>query len=159
MKKNLLHILPAFFFFFIAFSLINFTQGLMLKQDGIESFSYVAIFFAALVVAKVLILVDHFPVFNLFIEKPLIYNIFWKTFLYTIASIFVRFILRFHTIIDYPYLLGSVYSFRQTINLTIFWTVQIWYLLLFFIFAFCREFFEHYGPSNVLNVLFIDRRK
>ena len=47
---------------------------------------------AALVVAKVMLLADLLPFVNRFPEKPLIYNVVWKTLIYVLAALVVHYL-------------------------------------------------------------------
>ncbi|MDQ3624923.1 MAG: hypothetical protein M3463_20990 [Verrucomicrobiota bacterium] len=47
---------------------------------------------AALVIAKVVVITDHFAAVNRFPDKPLIYNVVWKTVIYFVAWLLMRYL-------------------------------------------------------------------
>jgi hypothetical protein len=46
----------------------------------------------ALLVAKVVLIADNLPVINRFPEKPLLYNVAWKTTIYVLAALVVHYL-------------------------------------------------------------------
>lgn len=82
--------LPAVLFFFAAFNLMRWIENLFLEDSGVPPGSFVNASIGALVVGKVLLIVDLFPVVNAFGGRPLIYNTLWKTFLYSLGALLFR---------------------------------------------------------------------
>ena len=91
-KRELLEVVPPAFFFFVAFNVITFTKRLMLEQYGIEFSGFVAATLGALIVAKVVLIADRIPFINKYPDKPLIYNVVWKTVIYVLVALVVRFL-------------------------------------------------------------------
>ncbi len=91
-KHEVLQVIPPAIFFFIAFQVIAFTQALMLEQYGIRVTTFITATIAALVVAKVVLIADMIPLINRFPEKPLMYNVAWKTLVYNVVALFVRYV-------------------------------------------------------------------
>ena len=79
-------------FFFITFNLIALTSVLNLKQYGISISAFAAATFGALVVGKVVLITDKLPFVNRYPDKPLIYNVVWKTVIYSVAALLVRYV-------------------------------------------------------------------
>src|ERR1035441_1571561 len=78
--KHLVHeLIPVVGFFFVTFQLLALTEALMLKQYGISVSAFLTATVMALVVGKVVLIADHFPLVNRFPTKPLSYNVLWKT--------------------------------------------------------------------------------
>ena len=71
--------LPPTIFFFIALHLVAFIRILMLKGTGIPFGTSVSVTVAALVLGKSVVIADLLPIINRFPEKPLAYNVVWKT--------------------------------------------------------------------------------
>ena len=147
LRRGLLHTLPPFIFFFTIFYLLNVTWGLMLKEEGISKFSFSTVLVASIIVAKVFIIIDNLPFTNTFSSKPLIYQTLWKAFLYGTGTFIIRFL-------DYliPFLWSSKSFtagfgyFIAEVNWTRFWTIQLWFYLLLFVFVFSREVVVAIGP-------------
>ena len=91
-KDELLEIIPPTIFFFVAFNVITFTKRLMLEQYGIKFSGFVTATVGALIVAKVVLIADRIPFINKYPDKPLIYNAAWKTAIYVLVALVVRFL-------------------------------------------------------------------
>ncbi len=63
----------------------------MLEQYGVQVTTFVTATIAALLVAKVVLIVDMVPFVNRFPEKPLMYNVAWKTAIYMAAALLIRY--------------------------------------------------------------------
>jgi hypothetical protein len=91
LKHEMRELLPVMVFFFITFQLLAVTQSLMLEQYGIRVSAFLTATVMALVVAKVVLIADHFPIVNRFPDKPLSYNVVWKTTIYFTAALAFRY--------------------------------------------------------------------
>ncbi len=91
-KHELLEIIPPTIFFFVAFNVITFTKGLMLEDYGIKFSGFITATLGALIVAKVVLIADKIPFINKYPDKPLIYNVVWKTVIYVLVALVVRFL-------------------------------------------------------------------
>lgn len=148
-------IIPAVIYFFLAFCLFNITFGMWLKELGLRIWSLAGIVIAALIVGKVMLIVDNIPFLNLFAGKPLVYTTLWKSFIYTFASFLIRLLERFiplirqhHDIgVAWGYLVGGVFWPR-------FWVIQIWCFLLFLIFVVNQELIKGIGWERIRKMFF-----
>ena len=153
-KKELFHVLPIFVFFFLAFNFVNLTEALMRKKEGVRAFSFLLVFIAASVVAKIFVVIDHLPLVNAF-RQPLIQHVVWKTFLYGTASFLVRYLNRL-----IPFLISkepltiSYQQFTAAVNWPLFWAIQIWYFVLFFLFILGRELTLVIGVPKIRQIFF-----
>jgi hypothetical protein len=148
-KRELLEIIPPTFFFFVAFNVLTYTKKLMLEQYGIEFSGFVTAAVGALIVAKVVLLADRIPFINKYPDKPLIYNAAWKTVIYVLVALIVRFL---------EYLIPHWWKYRDLSvaldrlwNETIwphFWAIQIWLVCLFFVYVSFREFARAVGEER-----------
>jgi hypothetical protein len=91
-KHEILGAIPPVIFFFIVFQLLAFTRALILIEYGIQVSIFLNATIAALIVGKVVLITDKLPMVNQFPNKPLIYNIVWKTFIYIVAALLVRYV-------------------------------------------------------------------
>jgi hypothetical protein len=155
LKQEFFSVFPAFVYFLIVFNILNFSENLFLKKHHLSTqFDFISIFFVAAIIAKILIVINHLPFINLFPKKPLIFNILWKTFLYELSCIIVRFM-----ILVFPYFvwinpLSSFMSALTYIDLNTFLAVQIWYLIFFFFFVVIQELFNRLGKKHFLQLFF-----
>jgi hypothetical protein len=155
LKHELLEAVPPAIFFFIAFHLIAITRGLMAQQYGIELATVMNATIAALVVAKVVLLADLLPVINRFPEKPLIYNIVWKTLIYQVAAIFVTYLERLWEFYrEYGSFTSANEHMAEEIVWPHFWAAQMWLLVLFLLYCTLRELARYMGGTRMRAMFF-----
>src|SRR5438128_9436082 len=94
LKKEFFELLPPTIFFFVALHIVAFVRVLMLKGTGISPLSSVSIAVAALILGKAVLLADMLPLINRFPNKPLIYNVSWKTLIYLVMSALIHYLER-----------------------------------------------------------------
>ena len=160
LEHELRELIPVTVFFFVTFQLLALTQSLMLEEFGIRVSDFLTATVMALVVAKVILITDHFPLVNRFSHKPLSHNVLWKTAIYFVASLAV------------PYVEHLIHFWRQTGNFgeanprlfdeivwPHFWGIQLWLLILLLVFCTFRELVRALGSERVIAMLFHDRLK
>ena len=148
-KRELFEIIPPTIFFFVAFNVLTYTKRLMLEQYGIKFSGFAAATVGALIVAKVVLIADRIPFINKYPGKPLIYNAAWKTLIYVLVTLVVRFL---------EYLIPHWWHYKNLgvaldhlWNETIwphFWAIQIWLVCLFFVYVSFREFARAVGEER-----------
>jgi len=150
-KREFFHILPVFLFFFVTFLLIDMTETLMTKREGIVPFSFGQVLLAALVISKVFLVLDHLSFMNAFSKKPLIYSIAWKTMIYFLVSLIIRLLDR---LIPYLWTTESPNfpEFATKFNWPRFWAIEIWFLVLFLHFVTSREFKKSLGSAKIRKI-------
>jgi len=160
LKHELRQLMPVILFFFVAFQLLALTERMMLEQYGIRVSVFLAATVAALVVAKVVLIADHLPVINRFPEKPLIYNVVWKTAIYFIASLAIRYVER---LIDSWRHAGSLAEANRRLFDAVvwphFWGVQLWLLVLLLLYCAFRELVRALGRDRITRLFFYDPRE
>ena len=82
LKEEFFALLPPTIFFFVALHIVMFIRVLMLEGTGLAPSSSVSIAVAALILGKAVLIADMLPMINRFPNKPLIYNVAWKTLIY-----------------------------------------------------------------------------
>ena len=149
LKRELLELTPPIFFFFVAFNVIIFTKRLMLEQYGINFSSHIAASVGALIAGKVVLIADKIPFINKYPDKPLIYNVVWKTLIYVLVTLVIR---------SLEFLLPLWWKYRS-VSLAVehlwdetiwahFWVVQIWLVCLFFVYVSFRELARALGEEQ-----------
>jgi hypothetical protein len=150
LKHELLSVIPPAVFFFISFQLLAFTRSLILKNYGIEVSTFVAATIGALIVAKVVLIVDLLPFVNRFPEKPLLYNIVWKTSIYLVAALIVRY---GEHLFDFIRRYGDIAEANRRLLAEVVWPhfmiVQLWLLVLFLMYCTLRELIRVLGREQV----------
>jgi hypothetical protein len=155
LKHELRELIPVTLFFFVTFQLLALTEALMLKQYGIHLTTFFAATMLALIVAKVVVITDHFALVNRFPEKPLFYNVIWKTLIYFTAALGAR------------YLEHLIHFWRKSANFAEanrrlweeivwphFWAVQLWLLVLLLTYCAFRELVRVLGRERIFAMFF-----
>lgn len=158
-KHEVLSFIPPTLFFFVAFGLLTLTKRLMLEQYGIAYSDFAAVVVGALVVGKVVLIADALPFINKFPERPLIYNVAWKTAIYILAALLVR--IAEHLI---P-LIIKYGSFREAMAHLVdevvwphFLVIYLWLSVLLFGYCVLRELIRAIGRDQMLRLFFGSER-
>jgi len=154
-KHEFLDVLPPTIFFFISFCLLILTMNLIARQYGIPLIGLVNAAVGALIVAKVVLIADHFSFVNKFPEKPLIYNTLWKTMIYVVAATIVRYLER---LIEFARQYGGILTGNRHLLNEMTWEkfllIHMWLSVLFFIFCALRELVRVIGREKVIQIFF-----
>src|SRR6059036_3268327 len=94
LKKEFFELLPPTIYFFVALHIVAFIRVLMLKGTGVAPSSSISIAVAALILGKAVLLADMLPLINRFPNKPLIYNVAWKTVIYWLVATLIHYLER-----------------------------------------------------------------
>lgn len=160
LKHELEELIPVTVFFFVAFELLALTEALMLEQYGIRASVFLAAAIGALVVAKVVLIADHFPLVNRFPDKPLAYNVVWKTGIYFVASLGVRY--AEHFIHFWRKSATAAEANRRLLEEVVwphFWGVQLWLLILLLTYCAFRELVRALGRERIIRMFFHEPAK
>lgn len=155
--EETLKVLPAIIYFAVAFNLIFFITGFTLRPDDTRYLSYFTVTLGAIIVGKVMLLINAFSFINAFSNKPLIYNILWKFFIYSffviVAAILEDFLDLYHRwyAVDVAF-----YQLQQEFISPIFWGTILWLLLVFFLFVLGSDVINAIGRKKIIRLLFID---
>jgi hypothetical protein len=108
-----------------------------------------------LIVAKVILLAEGIPFINKYPDKPLIYNVVWKTIFYVLVAFIVRLL---------EYLIPLWWQYRDLgvamehlLEETIwphFWVIQIWLFCLFSVYVSFRELARTLGEEKFIKIFF-----
>src|SRR5205823_7828768 len=118
LKKEFFELLPPTIYFFVALHLVAFIRVLMLKKTGIAPSSSISIAVAALILGKAVLIADMLPMINRFPNKPLIYNVAWKTVIYLLLSAVIHYLER---LIDFWRQAGSFVAGIQKLFAELIW--------------------------------------
>lgn len=154
-KHEVLAVIPPTIFFFVAIGLLILTKRLMLQQYGIQFADFGAAIIGALIVAKVVLIVDYFPFINKFPDKPLIYNVAWKTVIYVLAAFIVRLGEHFvPLVIKYGNFREATAHLLDDVVWPQFWIIYLWLSVLLFVYCSLRELIRAIGKDQVLRLFF-----
>jgi hypothetical protein len=110
---------------------------------------------AALILGKAVLLADLLPFINRYPDKPLAYNVAWKTTVYVLVSMLVHYLER---LVEFWRKAGGFIAGNEQLLAEIvwphFWAIQI--LLVVLILAYCtmRELVRVIGGEKVRQIFF-----
>ena len=127
----------------------------MLKGTGISPLSTISIAVAALILGKAVLIADMLPMINRFPNKPLIYNVAWKTLIYLLAATLIHYLER---LIDFWRQAGGFVAANEKLLAEIvwphFWAIQIILLVLIVMYCTMHELVRVIGREKVLRIFF-----
>jgi hypothetical protein len=148
-------VLPPAIFFLLGFHMLALTRSLMLREYRVHVASAAGATVGALLVAKVVLIADSLPVINRFPQKPLAYNVAWKTTIYLLAALVVHYL---EHLVPLWWRLGDLGTANHQLLGEIvwphFWVVQLWLVVLLFMYCAMRELIRAIGPSEVRRMFF-----
>jgi hypothetical protein len=148
-------VLPPTIFFFVSFHIVLLDRALMAKEYGFKAASMAAATVAALLVAKVVLIADKLPMINRFPEKPLMYNVVWKTVIYVAASLLLHYL---EHLLPTWWRMGSFGAANEHLASKIvwphFWAIQLWLTVLIFVYCSLRELVRVIGRHRVMQIFF-----
>src|SRR5215510_6508515 len=155
LKHELHEVIPPTIFFLISFHIVVIDRRLMLRQYGLPLTSVVSATVAALLFAKVVLLTDMLPFVNRFPDKPLMYNVAWKTAIYVTAALIVHYL---EHLVPIWWHVGDLRAANDQLLAEIvwphFWAVQLWLIVLLFVYCALRELVRAIGREKVVEMFF-----
>jgi hypothetical protein len=144
--REFVAVLPVFAFFLVTVVFINETQVLM----GGERYPFAVILVAAGVIAKATLVADHLPFIDLFPGRPLVYNVAWKTLIYSLCVLAVRFLEKLiRSSVAHGGLAEGFRDFPSEMPWNVFWAVQVAFTGLFVVYLAFRELARAIGMARV----------
>jgi len=154
-KEEFYALLPPTLFFFITLHLIALIRVLMLKGTGIALSTSVSVSIAALVLGKTVLIADMLPFINRYPDKPLAYNVAWKTTLYVLVSIVIHYLER---LIDFWKEAGGFIAANEKLWAEIIWphfvAIQILLVMLILVYCTMRELVRLLGREKMRQIFF-----
>jgi hypothetical protein len=154
-KHEFHEVIPPTIFFLISFHIVLLDRALMLREYGLQISSMAGATVAALLIAKVVLIADKLPIINRFPEKPLIYNVVWKTAIYVGASLFLHYL---EHLVPLWWRMGQFRAANEYLWSEIvwphFWAIQLWLVVLIFVYCSMRELVRLIGRQRVQQIFF-----
>jgi hypothetical protein len=154
-REEMGRLVPAVLFFFAAFNLIVLTENLTTEEYGVRMFRFAGAAVAALLIGKVVLLVDYLPFARAFGDRPLIYPTLWRTGIYVLAA--VLFVYLEH-VIPLLFRYASVAGAHRHLLEEIIWprlaAILMWLTVLFFLFAATQQLSRAVGQHQLRRLFF-----
>jgi hypothetical protein len=155
LKEEFFAVLPPTIFFFVALHIVAFIRVLMLRGTGISPQSSISVLVAALILGKSVLIADMLPWINRFPDKPLIYNVGWKTLIYLLVSALIHYLER---LFDFSREAGGLVAGNEMLLARIvwphFWAIQIILLVLIVMYCATHELIRVIGKEKVTQIFF-----
>lgn len=154
-KEEIAAVLPPTIFFFVTLHVIALVRTLMLEGTGIALATSFTVTVSALVLGKAVVIADLLPVINRFPDKPLAYNIGWKTAVYVLVGLLIHYL---EHLVDYWRHADSLAAANRALLAEMvwahFWAIQIVIALVIFMYCTMREVVRVIGAEKVRHMIF-----
>lgn len=153
LEHELMKALPPTIFFFVILHIVAIIRALMIKGSGISVDSTASILLASLVLGKSVLVADMLPFINRFPDKPLIWNVAWKTLMYAVVALIVHYLERLY---DYWKEAHGFFAANQALwadmNWARFWAIQILLIVLIFMYCVITELARVIGRDRLKSI-------
>ncbi len=154
-KEEFWALLPPTVFFFFALNLAATIHSLMLRGTGVPVATFLTVSVGALVMGKAVLIADLLPFINRYPNEPLIYNIAWKSTLYTLMSMTVHYV---EQLIEAWRKTGSIVAGNKELIDEMVWAhfAAIQLLMMTMIISYCtlRELERALGRKRMIDLFF-----
>lgn len=154
-KHEFIKALPPTIFFFVILHIVAAIRALMIKGTGVPLPVTASVLIASLVLGKSVLVADMLPFINRFPDKPLIWNVGWKTLMYALVALVVHYLERLYEYWkEAPSLLDANSMLWASMNWPRFWAVQILLITLIFMYCVISELARVIGPARLKAMFF-----
>ena len=154
-KEEFFAILPPTIFFFVALHIIAFIRVLMTEGSHFGPISTVSIAVGSLILGKAVLIVDMLPIINRYPEKPLAYNVAWKTVMYLLVASIIHYLER---LIDFSRHAGGIVAGNEKMLAQMvwphFWAIEILLFVLILMYCTARELVRVIGEEKAFKLFF-----
>jgi hypothetical protein len=155
LKEEFFKLLPPTIYFFVALHILAFVRTLMLEKTGVSPAFSFSIAVVALILGKAVLVADMLPLINRFPEKPLIYNIAWKSGIYLLVSLLIHYL---EILVDFWRQAGGFMAGNKKLFAEIvwphFWGTQIILFVLIVMYCTLHELVRVMGREKAVVIFF-----
>jgi chromate transport protein ChrA len=127
----------------------------MLEGTGIALGTSASITIGALILAKAVLIADLLPFINRYPDKPLIYNVAWKTTIYVLIAMLLHYL---ENLFDFWRKAGGLAAANEMLLKEIvwphYWAIQILLVVLILMYVTMREVIREIGKDKVRQMFF-----
>ena len=154
-REEFFAILPPTIFFFVALHILTFIRVLIARGSHFEPLSTASIAIASLILGKAVLIADMLPPINRYPNKPLAYNVAWKTTIYLLMATFIHYLER---LIDFSRQAGGLAAGNAKLLADIvwphFWAEEIILFILILVYCTARELVRVIGKEKMQRLFF-----
>lgn len=155
LKDEFMAVLPSIVFFFVALHLVALVSALMLEGTGVAISTSASVTVASLILGKAVLIADKLPLINRYPDRPLIYNIVWKTLIYLLVAGLIHYLERLS---EAAWHAGGLVAGNDRLLAemvwTRFWAIQTLLFILIFMYCMMHELVRVMGPTNFKRIFF-----
>jgi hypothetical protein len=152
-KEEFLALIPPTIYFFVALHIVAFVRVLMLKQTGLPAATTVSVAIAALILGKAVLIADMLPLINRFPQRPLAWNVAWKTAIYLLVSAVIHYLERLY---DFFKQTGGLIAANEKLLAEMiwphFWAIQIVLCVLILMYCTLHELSRVLGRDEMKRI-------
>jgi hypothetical protein len=154
-REEFLALLPPTIFFFVALNVIGLVRRLMVEGTGLPVATSAQLAVGALIIGKAVLLADLWPAINRFPDKPLAFNIAFKTAIYFCLATVIHYL---EQLFDFATAAGGIAAGQRKLLSEIVWPhfLAIEIILLVIVLNYCviRELARSLGEERLLRLFF-----
>lgn len=151
-SREVRQLVPAWLFFFLSFSLLRLTQTAVLEEFGVDVIPPSHVLAGSLIVAKALMTVDALRIFRRLEDRPIIVVALIKTVIYGIVVFFFEYSETLFEFRGEGISRGSL-EFAHRMESLRFWVIQVWLVILLFVYSTLRGFAHRLGRGRFRRLL------
>ncbi|CAM2154321.1 conserved membrane protein of unknown function [Pararobbsia alpina] len=154
-KHEFLEMLPPTIFFFVILHIVALIRSLMTLDTGISLPTSASVTLAALILGKSVLLANMLPFINRFPEKPLVWNVSWKTLIYTLVALVVHYLEHLYDYWKETHAFAAAnHKLLLEMNWPHFWAIQILLFTLIANYCVLAEISRIVGRERFLAMFF-----
>ena len=148
-KHEFLQVLPPTIFFLCTFNIVALTTSMVLEQFEIHVSTHAVATILALLVGKVVLVVDKMPLLRKLDWQPLLYPILFKAAFYSVFVLLLRLLEHWIPgLIETGSIAGATGHLMDGVTWRLFWMGQIWIFVLFVVYTTATEFIALFGLTS-----------
>lgn len=155
LREEIRELIPPTLYFFITLHIIAFVRVLMLQGTGISAGTSASVTLGALILAKAVVLAELLPFINRYPERPLVWNISWKSAIYLLAATGLHYLER---LIEFWRAAGSFVAGNEKMLAEQvwphFWAVEIFIALVIVVYCLVTEMGRVLGHDRLREMFF-----
>jgi hypothetical protein len=153
--EEIVALIPPTVFFFVALHIVALVRALMVKGTGLPIASSAQIAVGALILGKAVLIADLLPIVNRYPDKPLAYNVAWKTAIYFLIALLLHYLER---LVDFWRESGGFAAANHKLLAEIvwphFWAIQIVLVVLILNYCVMHELIRVIGSEKARAMFF-----
>ncbi|MGF6372757.1 hypothetical protein OKW40_005573 [Paraburkholderia sp. RAU6.4a] len=154
-KHEIMKAMPPTLFFFFILHVVSLIRSLMVKGTGLSIPTTTSVLIASLILGKSVLVADMLPFINRFPDKPLIWNVSWKTLIYAIVALIVHYLERLYEYWkEAPNLVVANRALMADISWARFWAIQILLVTLILMYCAIGELARVIGHHGLKTIFF-----